>query len=147
MSAFYDIQQRNAELFGAFKKAMSQSGITFDQAVEAAINSPTSRYWVSPNYVYRDIKARLRGYATAYDPSARRKKVRSCKETMYDELWELYQKLSEKAYFKGSSTYFLVSFVVNQKAPRFYLSHRQGLSIIRKMLKENRSRMNINRDR
>ena len=130
MSALCDIHERNAELYQAYKMAMSERGMTHSRAVEIAIQSPSSRYWVSPLYVYREIRTRLRGYARRYDPVMRRKKPRACKADMYNELWEIYKRLREKTYFKGCSTYFLVSFVVNQRAPHYYLSYREGLVII-----------------
>ena len=136
MSAFIDIHQRDEELYLAYKKAFSQPNTTHIQAVQAAIHTPTSRYWVSPYYVYRDIRSRLRGYRTKYDPVSRRKKPRAVRATMYDELFQIYKSLTRQRYFRGYSTYFLVSFVINHQAPCFYIELRHAQRIIARMRKE-----------
>lgn len=138
MPALIDIHQRDEELYQAYRKAFSQKGMTHNKAIRTAINTPTSRYWVSPAYVYREILARFRGYHTKYDHHPGRKNPLPCRIHMYDELFNIYKQLSRKHYFKGCSTYFLVTFVVNHPAPSFHVSFRQAQRIISKKRKEAR---------
>lgn len=136
MPALIDIQQRDEELYQAYRKAFAQKGMTHNKAIRTAINTPTSRYWVSPAYVYREILARFRGYQAKYDPSSRRKQPRPCRIHMHEELFRIYKQLAHKHYFRGCSTYFLVTFVVNHPAPSFHVSFRQAQRIIARKRKE-----------
>ena len=136
MSALIDIHQRDEELYNAYKKAFQQAGMTHRKAVHIAIHTQTSRYWVSPSYIYRDILARIRGYNAKADPSSRRKKPREQRYHLYDELFRIYKRLSSQRYFQGYSTYFLISFVVNRPAPQFYISYTRARNIIARKRKE-----------
>ncbi len=139
MSAIIEIKQRDEEFYQAYRKAFQQPGITHKQAIQLAIHTPTSRYWVSSSYVYRDILSRIRGYAKRYDPSRRCNKHHPCKSNMYDELFAIYKRLSRQRYFQGCSVYFIVSFVINSPAPRFYIGHCQAQRIITQKRKEARA--------
>lgn len=142
MSAFIDIHQRDEELYQAYKHAFLQPGMTHRQAIHQAINTPTSRYWVSPSYIYRDILSRIRGYNAKADPASRRKHgCRPSRHNLYDELYTIYRRLSRQRYFRGCSTYFLISFVVNRPAPQFYISYVRARNIIARKRKEARLRL------
>lgn len=136
MSALIDVKLRDEELYNAYKHAFRQPGMTHRQAIHTAIHTQTSRYWVSSIYVYRDILSRLRGYATPHDPEGRCKHHHPCRADMYDQLFTIYRRLARQRYFRGCSAYFLVSFVINRPAPRFYIDYRQAQKIIARKRKE-----------
>ena len=144
MASIIDVQQRDEELYQAYKHAFEQPGMTHRQAIHAAIHTQTSRYWVSTIYVYRDILSRIRGYSTRNDPEGRCKRHHPCREGMYDRLYAIFLRLKKQRYFKGCSAYFLVSFVLNRPAPRFYIDHRQAQKIIARKRKEARRNLFLN---
>lgn len=139
MAGLADIEERDNELYEAYKAAFRKRGMTHQKAIHAAINSQASRFWVSPCYIYRDILARIRGYAGAGDPSSRRKHgCRKIREDLYDELYRAYLRLAESRYFKGCSPLFIVSFVVNRPAPKYYISYVRARNIIARKRREER---------
>lgn len=122
-------RERDEELYNAFKKAYSRKGVTYDEAVKEAVNTPCSRYWVSPDYVYREVLARLKGY----NWNKRRKKVRGTREKAYKDLYERFLNLTQRREFKGCSIRFISSFLVVHPAPSFLLSVRRAQDIISKI--------------
>lgn len=133
-------RERDEELFKAFKKAYSRKGVTYEEAIREAVNSPCSRYWVSPDYVYREVLARLKGY----NWNKRRKQVRGIREKAYKDLYERFLVLSQRREFKGCSTRFISSFLVVHPAPSFFLSVRRAADIISRMRNGNNNSNNSN---
>lgn len=132
MSAILDIKQRDEELYQAYRKAFRQPGMTHRKAIQQAIHTQTSRYWVSTSWVYRYLLARKQGKPNKYAPN----NPHPCRKDMYEELYRIYQRLTKERYLHGYSTYFITSFVINRPAPRFYIDFRRAQLIIAKKRKE-----------
>lgn len=135
MSTRIETQQRDAELYAAYKRALQKPGTTVHKAIHDAIHTPTSRYWVGFSSVYREICARQRGYHTKHDPSSRRKKAHNCRVKMIDELYKIYLNIKNSKYYKDCSIRFIVSLVIGQPAPRFYIDFRRAQAIIEQQRK------------
>ena len=126
-----DIEERDRELYITFKKLFSSKNSTYTEAVREAVNSPCSRYYISSDFIYREILQRLKG-----NQRIRRKHPRSTREKAYDQLFEKFLELSQLREFKGCSTRFISSFLVGRPAPSFFLSLRRAKSIIAKTRKK-----------
>ena len=120
-------QERNSELYAAYIKLMREVNITHSEAVHRAVNSPASRYYVSPNYLYREILRRERGEETP-------QRARTMRKTgIYDHLFSEYLSMKSRPIYNGLSKLALCDLVVNSPAPCFFLSDKRGDEIIRKV--------------
>ena len=123
-------KERDREFYRAFLQAMRIPHISYEDAIDKAINSPTYRYWISADYLYRECLARERGYN--WYP----KRLNPRRKALYDELYSQLQRMKQGA-FKGYSTYMLSTIVVNQPAPGFFIEHRHAKLIIQKFRNNN----------
>ena len=126
------IPERDLELFNAYKDALRSADVrSHQQAILKAIKTPTSRFWVSTFQAYRSIlrlrKGENMGAAT-----------RDTRRDMFLSIYERYKAIEKKPEFRGCSTYFIVSFAVQQQAPEFYISYSRASAIITKMKKQAR---------
>ena len=122
--------ERDAELFLRYHQARkSEPALTHRQAVMKAVKSPTSRYWVSFNEVYRAILNKVHGR----QPPESMKNIR---RKLIEDVWHNYCELAAKPTFKDCSVFFIVQFAIAEPAPEFYLSYRRAYAIINNILKE-----------
>ena len=118
-------RERDAELFASYCRYIRNSNATHAQAVRAAVNSPASRYWVSPNYLYREIVRRRQG--GSMNP------VRKCRKTdIYDQLYEDYLDMRLRPLYRNLSMEALCDLLVNRPAPSFFISEKRGDEIIKR---------------
>ena len=117
-------QERNAELYALYRKFMRFPHSTHSEAVRAAVNSPASRYWVSPNYLYRMIVDKQHG--GSHSPRRRQKK-----SGLYDRLYSDYLKMKEQPLCRNLSMEAICDLLVNRPAPSFFLSEKRGDEIIK----------------
>lgn len=128
----YFIPERDEELYRAYKEALSDRSVTSQRmAVERAIATPTSRFWISVPRAYRYILRLKKG-----KPLGDQRDVR---HEMMMEIYERYRRLEGRREFKGSSVYFITSFAVFQEAPGFYISYSRALSIVSRINRERRN--------
>lgn len=132
MAAFIDIEERNKELFMAYIRAFRDKNVGHAEAVRIAIHSACSRYWISPDYIYREILTRLKPRSQNIRSRPRRGRKR-----LYDKMFADFLALRNKTTFRGYSAFFLSTFLVNRPAPGFYLSYDRACKIIRQMRKKN----------
>jgi hypothetical protein len=117
-------RERDAELFASYCRYIRNSNTTHAQAVRAAVNSPASRYWVSPNYLYREIVRRRKG-----ETHDERRKLR--KSDLYDRLYADYLTIRLRPLCRDLSMEALCDLLVNRPAPSFFLSEKRGDEIIK----------------
>ena len=118
------IMERNAELFLRYYEARKNNPkLTCQQAIRQAVNSPTSRHFVSLIEVYREILNILHGR----QPSSHMKSIR---RQQIDDIYRIYCELAAKPTFKGASPFFIVQFAIAEPAPHFYLSYSRARDII-----------------
>ena len=123
-------QERNSELYAAYIRFMKEVNITHSEAVHRAVNSPASRYYVSPNYLYREILRRERGE----DAPQRARTLH--KTGIYDHLFSEYLTMRGRPTCRGLSKLALCDLVVNHPAPCFFLSDKRGDEIIREVCQQ-----------
>lgn len=118
-------EERDNALYDAYVTALRQPGVkSHQQAIETAINSPTSRFWISPFRAYREILWRKNGYRPHGGISKNRR-------ALVDDLYSEYLRLRDRHMFRGCSTFFIIQFVVGMPAPGgFYMSATTAERII-----------------
>lgn len=108
-------RQRNDDLMRAFREQLaSASLVVMPQIFELVAESPSSRFWVSAERAAVVISA-----MAACRPLPR---MRLNKREMFEEIYRRF--LIERHKYPKKSVYELVTAVVNQPAPRFYLTPR-----------------------
>lgn len=128
------LEERDEALFVAYKNALRQPDVkSHQQAIEVAINSPTSQFWIEPYRAYREILWR-KGSRRPFDISRNRRRL-------VDALYKRYLELKDKPSFRGCSTFFISQFAINTPAEGFYLSYRSAVRII------NRKRNELRREK
>ena len=111
-------------LYDAYKKALARSDVrSHEEAIFNAINSPTTRYWISIGGASRNIARILKGKPVLY-------KEGSVKHELLMRVYQEYLRLSKSPLFRGSSIYFITSFAVMKPADKFYISYRSARRII-----------------
>ena len=118
-----NIQERNAELRKLYRKFMNEVNTTHSEAVKAAVNSPASRYWVSPTYLYREILRRKAG-------KPNKVKRPYGKTSVYDQLYSDYLTISQRPMYRDMPLPMLCDLLVARPAPRFFISEKRASEVI-----------------
>ncbi len=107
--------ERNCDLMRAYRKKIEEANtIVMPVIFELVSQSPASRFWVSEERAAIVISAMAAG-----KPMPR---MRENKREMFEEIYRRFTILREQHPYK--SVYELVSLIVNQPAPKFYLTAR-----------------------
>lgn len=107
--------QRNEDLMRAFREQLSSARIiVMPEVFERVALSPASRFWVS--------EERAAIVISAIDSGREVPRMRDNKREMFEEIYRRY-KIARGANPRAS-VYQLVSEIVNQPAPKFYLTSR-----------------------
>mgnify|MGYP007086045031 CR=1 FL=1 len=108
-------RQRNDDLMRAFREQLALARfIVMPEIFELVAKSPASRFWVSGERAAIVISAMAAG-----KPLTR---MRSNKREMFEEIYRRF--LIEREKDPKKSVYELVTKIVNQPAPKFYLTPR-----------------------
>lgn len=108
-------RERNADLMRAFREQIALARfIVMPEIFELVAESPASRFWVSEERAAIVISAMAAG-----KPLPR---MRSNKREMFEEIYRRF--LIERKENPKKSVYELVTKIVNQPAPKFYLTPR-----------------------
>lgn len=107
--------ERNKDLLRAYhEKLASATFIVMPAIFELVAQSPASRFWVSEERAAIVISAMEAG-----KPLLR---MRNNKREMFEEIYRRYTVMREQ--YPEKSTYELATKIVNQPAPKFYLTAR-----------------------
>ncbi len=107
--------QRNADLMRAYRTQLIRARyIVMPEIFSLVADSPASRFWVSEERAAIVISAMLAGKPLP--------KMRDNKREMFDEIYRRFLALRQQQ--PDKSVYELVSAVVHQPAPKFYLTAR-----------------------
>lgn len=107
--------ERNADLMRAFRQQLALTRfVIMPEIFERVANSPASRFWVSEERATIVISAMIAGR-----PMPR---MRSCKREMFEEIYRRF--VLARREHPDRSVYELVADIVNQPAPKFYLTPR-----------------------
>ncbi len=108
-------RERNADLMRVYRDKLAEASIIVMPVIfQLVADSPASRFWVSEERAAIVISAMAAG-----KPMPR---MRSNKREMFEEIYRRYLIMRED--YPGMSVYELVTKIVNQPAPKFYLTPR-----------------------
>lgn len=108
-------KERNDDLYRAYREQLAKASyIVMPEIFALVADSPARRFWVSEERAAIVVSAML-----AEKPLP---KMRSNKREMFEEIFRRF--LILRAEYPKKSVYELVSAVVNQPAPKFYLTPR-----------------------
>ena len=108
-------KERNADLMRAYRERLAEASVIVMPVIfELVAQSPASRFWVSEERAAIVISAMVAG-----KPMPR---MRSNKREMFTEIYRRYLVMREVC--PDKSVYELVTKIVNQPAPKFYLTPR-----------------------
>lgn len=108
-------QERNDDIMRAYRVQLAKANyIVMPEIFRLVAESPASRFWVSEERAAVEVSRMLVG-----KPFTR---MRANKREMFEEIYRRYLLLREK--HPDKSVYELVSKVVRQPAPKFYLTPR-----------------------
>ena len=108
-------KQRNADLMRVYRDRLAEASIIVMPVIfQLVADSPASRFWVSEERAAIVISAMAAG-----KPMPR---MRSNKREMFTEIYRRYLVMRED--YPDKSVYELVTKIVNQPAPKFYLTPR-----------------------
>lgn len=106
---------RNRDIMRAYREQIARAAhIRLPDILRRVADSPASRFWVSEERAAVEVSRMLAG-----KPFSR---MRPNKREMFEEIFRRFIALREQ--FPGKSVYELTSIVVNQPAPKFYLTPR-----------------------
>ncbi|EGW47692.1 hypothetical protein HMPREF0666_01149 [Prevotella sp. C561] len=108
-------QERTQELMRVYQEELSKAGyIVMPKIFEQVANSPCSRFWVSEERAAIVISTLLAGKVIP--------NMRKNKREMFDEIFRRF--LIAREQYPEKSIYALAIMVVNQPAPKFYMTPR-----------------------
>lgn len=108
-------RQRNEDLMRAFREQLALARfIVMPEIFQLVADSPASRFWVSEERAAIVISAMAAGKSLT--------RMRSNKREMFEEIYRRF--LIERESHPKKSVYELVTKIVNQPAPKFYLTPR-----------------------
>lgn len=108
-------QERNQELMRVYQEELSKAGyIVMPKIFEQVANSPCSRFWVSEERAAIVISTLLAGKVIP--------NMRKNKREMFEEIFRRFLIVREQ--YPEKSIYALAIMVVNQPAPKFYMTPR-----------------------
>ena len=108
-------RERNADLMRVYRDKLAEASVIVMPVIfELVAQSPASRFWVSEERAAIVISAMVAG-----KPMPR---MRSNKREMFEEIYRRYLVMRKDC--PDKSVYELVTKIVNQPAPKFYLTPR-----------------------
>ncbi len=114
-------RERNADLMRVYRARLAEASVIVMPVIfELVAESPASRFWVSEERAAVVISAMEAG-----KPMPR---MRDNKREMFCEIYRRYLIMRENC--PGKSVYELVTKIVNQPAPKFYLTPRTAGELI-----------------
>lgn len=131
MPGFEYINERDDALYKAYLDALRRKDVhSHADAINAAINTPTRRYWVSPHHACRKM--------LKYKKKQKDSNIRPIREQAMNEIFQIYQTLEKKPTFKGASAFFITSFAIQHPASQFFISPTRASAIISRMKRRRR---------
>lgn len=120
------IEMRDRELLAAYNMAVSEGGAMLENAaVSAAVNSPCSRFWVTPECAAKAIMRIRKG--------DRLSEMKPIRQEMFFEIYSRYAAMEKQRRAEGCNTLDICIEAVDQPAPKFYINCTTAMKIIVRM--------------
>ena len=125
------IKERDDALYQAYVTALRQPDVkSHQQAIQVAVNSPTSQFWIEPYRAYLEI--------LWLENKRRPKPIRSYRKQLVEDLYAAYISVKNLPLFKGCSILFISQYAVGLPARSFYMSEITAKRIINRKRREKR---------
>ena len=123
------ITERDDALYQAYVTALRQPDVkSHQQAIQVAVNSPTSQFWIEPYRAYLEI--------LWLENKRRPKPIRSYRKQLVEDLYAAYLSVKDLPLFKGCSILFISQYAVGLPARSFYMSEITAKRIINRKRRE-----------
>lgn len=133
-STFEYEEQRNEDLMRAYRTELSGAAhIRVSRLFQQIVERPSERFWVSEERAFIVVSAMARGDNL--------ETMRPLKREMYIEIYRRYLEIRQK--FPDRTMRQLVSMVVNQPAPKFYIEPASARVIVCKIKKKWRNQRRL----
>ena len=106
------------------------------EAYQRVVEHPAPRFYVDAKWAHQRLSPMMRGDRSGLE------KMSPLARQMYEDLFDVVVKLSQKDYFYGRKLHRIVQFAILEPAPRFYISADR----MRQIWQEERNRMRRKRD-
>ncbi len=108
-------RERNNDLMRAYREKLAQASfIAMPDIFQSVADSPAARFWVSEERATVVISSMIAGKPAP--------KMRKNKREMFDEIYRRF--IDMRTDYPDKSVFELVTIIVNQPAPKFYLTPR-----------------------
>lgn len=114
---------RYEALYKAYKEALRRKGVSHEEAIKIAINSPSPRFWISIAKAYKQIRRKERGEDFSYAQGSLKRKV-------IEKVYEKYLYYRKLPTHRNKPIFTTVCWAVHSQAPSFYISYVRALKII-----------------
>ena len=126
-SKFEHEQERNDDIMRAYIfQIRSCDNIYLPQVLKRVVNMPSKRFWVSAERAAIVVSSMMKGNTL--------ESMRPTKREMFEEIYRRVMEMKEKCPY--SSIYELTSYVVEEPAPKFYLTPGSAKVIIHRAKKQ-----------
>ena len=125
-------EERDEAVYATFKRVWASCPhLSYDEAIDKAINTEQPRLWASFHGVYRVLRKILYNHGNGL--------IGKYKPGLEEEVRVKYNRLKRQPIFREASPYFLAAFIVSQPSKGFYISHATAKRIIWKIRKLHRA--------
>ena len=122
-------EMRNDDLLRAVREVVANYDVETDyEAVLLAINSPSKRYWCTASAAAKALWRLAKGDTLP--------EMRPTSRERYQSLYDLYLRMREEDQYKGKSIYYISCLLVEQPAPKFFLTPKTAEKIYHKWRKK-----------
>lgn len=120
------------------EECRNYSGYLQTEIFKLTVNHPAPRFYVDARRAHQHISPLLRGDRSKLD------KMKPLRREMYEDLFDVVMRLSQKKKFWGKSLYSILRQAVMEPAPRFYIGvTRMGQIFSQQVSKERKQRQEL----
>lgn len=120
-------EEMKRDLMKVYREVTSEGEFRSQQeAYKRVVEHPAPRFYVDAKWAHQRLSPMMRGDRSGLE------KMNPLTRQMYEDLFDVVVKLSQKDYFYSRKLYRIVQFAILEPAPRFYINE----DTMRKMWKK-----------
>ena len=119
------MQERDKAFYEAYRKAWDNGAKSYGEAVTMAINSPTTRLWISERYLYLVINT-----------MKRQGRKQSSRGSLYDRLYERYKWMKQTIARHRATDAYIVRSLIYMPTKGFHISRKTADRILKRMRRQ-----------
>jgi hypothetical protein len=127
-------QQMASDLMKIYREVIQSvpQGTTQTELYEMVVAHPAPRFYIDPRMAHIRLSPMMRGDYKELE------KLKPLKRKMYQDLFDVVMRLSQKSHYWGKSLYYILKDAVLEPAPQFYISNDRMRLIWKEKSKEER---------